>query len=164
MRKEVFAAISEGLKRMSSKSKNPWRLTRHEQFRTGSLYRGTAMKGASDIDVVLLLNYRQKADTSGPPNAKEILLPIQSLVPMDMLQHSTRSVKVTKEKESQYQRYGLFVATFNQPTELSMDIVPALRKVGKGAGESTWWYGISKVRGSHNGFFSNPILPKGDIR
>ena len=54
MRKEVFAAISEGLKGMSSKSKNPWRLTRHEQFRTGSLYRETAMKGSSDIDVVLL--------------------------------------------------------------------------------------------------------------
>ena len=39
------------------------------------------MKGSSDIDVILLLNYRQKADTSGPPNAKEILLMIQSLVP-----------------------------------------------------------------------------------
>ena len=36
MRKEVFAAISEGLKSMISKSKNPWRLTRHEEFRTGS--------------------------------------------------------------------------------------------------------------------------------
>ena len=161
MRKEVFAAISEGLKRMSSKSKNPWRLTRHEQFRTGSLYRGTAMKGASDIDVVLLLNYRQKADTSGPPNAKEILLLIQSLVPDGYVATlNARSVKVTKEKESQYQRYGLFVASFNQPKELSMDIVPALRKVGKGVGESTWWYGISKVRGSAQWVLFNPIHQK----
>lgn len=161
MRKEVFAAISEGLKSMSPKSKNPWRLTRHEEFRTGSLYRETAMKVSSDIDVILLLNYRQKPDTSGPPNAKEILLLIQSLVPKGYIAKlNTRSVKITKENDSRNQRYGLFMTSFNQQKEISMDIVPAIRKVGKGVKQSTWWYGISKVRGSAQWLRFNPTHQK----
>ena len=161
MRREVFAAISEGLKSMRVKSKNPWRLTRHEEFRTGSLYRETAMKGSSDIDVILLLNYRQKTDTSGPPNAKEILLLIQSLIPNGYVATlNTRSVKITKQNNSRNQRYGLFLTSFNQPKEISMDIVPALRKVGKGVKQSTWWYGISKIRGSAQWLRFNPTHQK----
>ena len=146
---------------MNSQSKNPWKISRDKEFRTGSLYRDTAMKGSSDIDVILLLNYRQKADTSGPPNAKEILLMIQSLVPNGYVAKlNTRSVKISKQNSFQNQRYGLFVATFNQPKEISMDIVPALRKVGKEGKQSTWWYGISKVRGSAQWILFNPTHQK----
>lgn len=161
MRREVFDAISNGLKKMNSQSKNPWKISRDKEFRTGSLYRDTAMKGSSDIDVILLLNYRQKADTSGPPNAKEILLMIQSLVPNGYVAKlNTRSVKISKQNSFRNQQYGLFVATFNQPKEISMDIVPALRKVGKEGKQSTWWYGISKVRGSAQWILFNPTHQK----
>ena len=34
-----------------------------------------------------------------------------------------------------------------QQTHHSMDIVPALRRVGQGQKPSTWWYGVSKVSG-----------------
>ena len=103
MRREVFDAISNGLKKMNSQSKNPGKFQR-QGVQNRILYRDTAMKGSSDIDVILLLNYRQKADTSGPPNAK-ILLMIQSLVPNGYVAKlNTRSVKISKQNSFKNQR------------------------------------------------------------
>jgi hypothetical protein len=160
MRKDVFEGIYNGIRNLKKKQ-NPWRLTRAKELRTGSLYRGTAMKGSADIDVILLLNFQPQEDMKGLPRAKEILILIQSLVPKGYTaKMNKRSVTVSKNSTTRAPMNSWLSTMMGQQTHHSMDIVPALRRVGQGQKSSTWWYGVSKVSGPAQWLRFNPTHQK----
>ena len=129
--KDVFEGIYNGIRNLKKKQ-NPWRLTRGKELRTGSLYRGTAMKGSADIDVILLLNFQPQEDMKGLPRAKEILILIQSLVPKGYTaKMNKRSVTVSKNPTTRAPMNSWLSTMMGQQTHHSMDIVPALRRWAK---------------------------------
>ena len=156
MRKEVFRSIASGLKKLKN-DKNPWKLSRSSEFRTGSLYRRTALKDSTDIDVILLLNFKPRENNDTMPRAKDVLLLISSLVPKtyDVLLNK-RSVQVKKKTRTHGQLLNWHSQIFGTNGEIFMDIVPALQRVGDDSKPSTWWYGISKVSGPAQWLKFNP--------
>ena len=119
------------------------------------------MKGSADIDVILLLNFQPQEDMKGLPRAKEILILIQSLVPKGYTaKMNKRSVTVSKNSTTRAPMNSWLSTMMGQQTHHSMDIVPALRRVGQGQKPSTWWYGVSKVSGPAQWLRFNPTHQK----
>lgn len=164
MRKDVFRQIAIRLKQLDPKD-NPWRLSRSEELRTGSLVRGTAMMDSSDVDVVLLLNFHAKQDRGSMPRANDVLFLIKSLIPEGyQATLNKRSVRVQKSTPTGNPMRKWHSNLFNEREKLSMDVVPALRKVAEGPKQSPWWYGISKTTNSGSWIRFNPKTQKDMFR
>ena len=70
MKRDVFEIIESEIKRLKP---NKWKISRSADLVRGSLDKNTALRNSSDIDVVLVMNYKP-LENQHLPSPKEILL------------------------------------------------------------------------------------------
>ena len=145
MRKEVLAELRKSLANQKNATKNPWKFSFRTEIKTGSFYRQTATENQSDVDVVIALNYKSN-NPSEVPNPIDVLRFVKSIVPKKF------DPKIKKRAVTVHSKIG--------KKSITMDIVPAIIRVGKNSGQSTWWNGISKVNSRDKWVKLNPTHQK----
>lgn len=141
MRKEVLAELRKSLVDKKNSTKNPWKFSLGIEIKTGSFYRQTATEAQSDVDVVIALNYKSN-NPSEIPNPIDVLKFVKSIVP--------------KKFDPKIKKRAVVVHSKSGNKSITMDIVPAVKRVGKNSGQSTWWNGISKVNSKDEWVKLNP--------
>jgi hypothetical protein len=138
MKRDVFEIIESEIKRLKP---NKWKISRSADLVRGSLDKNTALRNSSDIDVVLVMNYKP-LENQHLPSPKEILLKISSFVNKKYdvtVNPRTLTVASKNNDKSLYSR-------FQVRNNLTMDIVPALIPVTSKTDKPHWIYGISGSR------------------
>ena len=145
MRKEVLAELRKSLANQKNATKNPWKFSLGTEIKTGSFYRQTATENQSDVDVVIALNYKSN-NPSEVPNPIDVLRFVKSIIP--------------KKFDPKIKKRAVVVHSKSGNKSIAMDIVPAVKRVGKNSGQSTWWNGISKINSKDEWVLLNPTHQK----
>ena len=145
MRKEILAELRASLVDKKNSTKNPWKFSLGTEIKTGSFYRQTATEAQSDVDVVIALNYKSN-NPSEIPNPIDVLKFVKSIIP--------------KKFDPKIKERAVVVHSKSGNKSITMDIVPAVKRVGKNSGQSTWWNGISKVNSKDKWVKLNPTHQK----
>lgn len=169
MRKSVIHLVTDKLI-VLSKKQNPHGIKVGPQFPTGSLDRDTAVRGASDSDVVLPLSWTPPLGGGQPPTPKHIINLIAKLVPSGQYHvlPKKRSIQVTSRSSPNphVQSRGI-IGVLNQvtiPNTVSLDLVPMLIRMTPAGRPSSWWYAMDRRETSQMWIKMNPKMQRDMFR